>query len=284
MGDIEEALQNFVEKRARAAAHSAIEELREPVQQLREDVRELRIKLGKLRKRVNSLSQQSRGARKLPVASREEIEKAHITPETVKNLREKHNLTQRQFARLIEVSPATVVSWEQGNTRPQPQNKAKLVPLLEMDESQVAATLQSMGAPPRITREDVKELRDKLDLTQKELASLLDVAPGTVANWEGGRGEPREKNRHAIAQLQRMPTEEVRRMLGNNSGNQEYPSGEQIKAIRREANMSQKDLAQELGVSGGTISNWERGSTHPQRRNADKIRQLARTHGIPLVN
>jgi len=284
MGTIEDALQDFIDRRARSAARDAVQKVKGPVRELQKDVRELRIEMGKLRERIGTLARQTQPGTGLPVASQEEIEKTPITPKTIRNLREKHNLTQRQFAQLIEVSPATVVSWEQGNTRPQAQNKAKLVPLLEMDESEVRATLQSMGAPPQVTGKDVKELRDHFDLTQKELASLLDVAPGTVANWEGGRGEPREKNRHAIAQLQRMPTEEVRRMLGNNSGNQEHPSGEQIKAIRREANMSQKDLAQELGVSGGTISNWERGSTHPQRRNADKIRQLARTHGIPLVN
>lgn len=284
MGDIEDVLQDAIDKRARTAARSAMEELQEPVQQLRQDVKELRIELGKLRKRVSSLARQTRSGTGLPVASQEEIEKTRITPETIKKLREKHNLTQRQFARLIEVSPATVVSWEQGNTRPQPRNKAKLVPLLEMDESEVAATLQSMGAPPQVTGEDVKELRQELDLTQKELASLLDVAPGTVANWEGGRGAPREKNRHAIAQLRRMTAQEVRDMLGDNRESREYLSGEQIKDIRQKADMSQKELAQQLGVSGGTISNWERGSTQPQQRNIDKIRELARSHGIPLVN
>ncbi len=284
MENIEEALKTFVEKHAKAAARHAMEELREPVQQLRRDVRDIRMELGKIRSRVASLSRLTQRNRGLPTASREEAEKAHITPETVKKLREKHNLTQRQFARLIEVSPATIVSWEQGNTRPQPQNKARLVPLLEMDTSDVEAALQRMGAPPRVSQKDVKELRRRLELTQKELASLLDVAPGTVANWEGGRGEPRQENRHAIAQLQRMNPGKVRERLRTESGNTDTLSGEQIQHLRQKADMSQKELARELGVSGGTISNWERGATHPQRRNVEKLQDLARSRGISLPN
>ena len=282
MENIEDALKTFVEKRAQAAAQEAMEELRETVQNLRHEVRELRVKLRKIRRPVTSLSQETRGGNPLPKAPQEQIEKTRITPETIRELREKHSLTQRQFARLIEVSPATVVSWEQGNTHPQPQNKARLVPLLEMDKSDVEAILQRMGAPPRVTQQDVKELRQNLELTQKDLASLLDVAPGTVANWEGGRGEPRQENRHAIAQLQRMNPAEVRDMLGTEPESPKTLSGEQIQNLRREADMSQKELARELGVSGGTISNWERGATHPQQRNVEKLRGLARSRGISV--
>lgn len=40
---------------------------------------------------------------------------------------------------------------------------------------------------------DIKREREKLGLSQKELADLLDVTPSTVCQWEKGTTEPRER-------------------------------------------------------------------------------------------
>jgi transcriptional regulator with XRE-family HTH domain len=37
----------------------------------------------------------------------------------------------------------------------------------------------------------LRELREAAGLTQLALANRLEVTPGTVYNWERGRGEPR---------------------------------------------------------------------------------------------
>ena len=277
MPGIEEVLRDLVDRQARKSAQEAMEEVREVVKDLDEEVRELRITVGKLRQQVSSLSERVRGEAGIPLASEAEVEQAHITPENIKELRERFSLTQKQLGQLVEVSPATVVSWEQGSTQPQPRNKARILPLMEMDKEEVDAALQRVGVPPSVGADDVRALREQFDLTQKELAILLDVAPGTVANWEGGRGEPREKSRHAIAQLQRMKPREVQDMLGQRQDDDDDLTGEEIKRIRREAGLSQKELADKLDVSGGTISNWETGSTTPRAKNVEKIMELART-------
>ena len=40
---------------------------------------------------------------------------------------------------------------------------------------------------------DIKSEREKLGLSQKDLAELLDVTPATVCQWEKGVTEPRER-------------------------------------------------------------------------------------------
>ncbi len=47
----------------------------------------------------------------------------------------------------------------------------------------------------------LKELRDKLFMTQTELAQMLGVSYTTVCRWETGVSKPRMKNRKQIVQL-----------------------------------------------------------------------------------
>ena len=47
----------------------------------------------------------------------------------------------------------------------------------------------------------IKDLRDKLMLSQTELATLLDVAFATVNRWENGKNEPTIKAKRKIKEL-----------------------------------------------------------------------------------
>ena len=44
--------------------------------------------------------------------------------------------------------------------------------------------------------ERLKTLRETVELTQKELAKILDVAVGTVGMWEIGKREPKIGRAH----------------------------------------------------------------------------------------
>lgn len=48
---------------------------------------------------------------------------------------------------------------------------------------------------------DIRELRRSLNLTQEELARLLDVSFVTVSRWERGLGWPRPKNIRKLLEL-----------------------------------------------------------------------------------
>ena len=45
----------------------------------------------------------------------------------------------------------------------------------------------------------LRELREAAGLTQLELANRLGVTPGTIYNWERGRGEPRARQSLELA-------------------------------------------------------------------------------------
>jgi transcriptional regulator with XRE-family HTH domain len=55
----------------------------------------------------------------------------------------------------------------------------------------------------------LRELREAAGLTQLELANQLSVTPGTVYNWERGRGEPRARQVPQLAQALGIPADVV---------------------------------------------------------------------------
>lgn len=50
-----------------------------------------------------------------------------------------------------------------------------------------------------------------------------------------------------------------------------------LRAARVNCNLSQKDAAQEIGVSNKTLGNWEAGTSFPK---ADKIQVMCDLYGI----
>ena len=54
--------------------------------------------------------------------------------------------------------------------------------------------------------------------------------------------------------------------------------GSLIRALRREAGMTQRDLAEALGVSRQAVSKWETGTADPSTSN---LLALAKLFGVP---
>ena len=69
------------------------------------------------------------------------------------------------------------------------------------------------GGAVRIPAGSVKKHRERLRLSQREMALLLDVATLTVGNWETGKAEPRGQNRAAFAELRELGAREARARL-----------------------------------------------------------------------
>jgi putative transcriptional regulator len=47
-----------------------------------------------------------------------------------------------------------------------------------------------MGRKRLLTAEDVRQIRERANMTQRDLAERLNVTRDTVASWEGGRSHP----------------------------------------------------------------------------------------------
>lgn len=121
--------------------------------------------------------------------------------------------------------------------------------------------------------EMLKRLRDGFDLTQQELAQLLDVSPVTVTAWETGKSRPRRSNLAEIAKLRDAEQEEIDRRLGR----EPVPdlSGSDIKRLRKGLGLTQTALAELVGVSAAAVTSWETGKTVPSRENRRKLAELA---------
>ncbi len=55
----------------------------------------------------------------------------------------------------------------------------------------------------------IKELREKLRMTQGQLARKLKIAQSTVAMWETGKTVPKTKMLHAIAEILECSVDEL---------------------------------------------------------------------------
>lgn len=67
----------------------------------------------------------------------------------IKSLRHKFNLSQRDLAKLIEVTPWAIVSWEKGRFKPRKDRIAKLVELAGKSKEEVKNLLSAKTAPPK---------------------------------------------------------------------------------------------------------------------------------------
>ena len=91
------------------------------------------------------------------------------------------NLLQRHIADRLGVDDTTVCNWESGRTAPQLRFIPRILAFLGYDP--YVPSPQALG-------ERIIAARRRLGLTQKGLAGLLDIDPGTVSRWERGKSLP----------------------------------------------------------------------------------------------
>jgi DNA-binding transcriptional regulator YiaG len=224
---------------------------------------------------VEGLVEARRQTMDVPPADESTVEKARFSMRSLRSLRRRLDLTQQECARLLEVSPVTITSWETGKSRPRKNNLALFVTLRDMGREDVDKALGRHAALPPMAAEDVKKLRQQLNLTQAELALKVGVTSAAVTLWETGRSRPSRKVRAKIAELTASaPAAEVGQPEG--AGVRETPTltPAGIRDIRGRLGLSQEDLAARLGVSANTVYNWESGRTAPRQRNMSQLLAL----------
>ena len=98
----------------------------------------------------------------------------------IKQLRSDFGLTQAELAKLVAVDPKTIQNWENGKTIP------------EGRYAQIREIFRSLK-PSQFKKVDVRAVREKLNLKQEELATMLGVHLRTIQNWESGTKIPEAK-------------------------------------------------------------------------------------------
>jgi DNA-binding transcriptional regulator YiaG len=99
----------------------------------------------------------------------------------------------------------------------------KTVSGLERFATHQQKELEKEGVALKATPEEVKmsrfsprlirSLRERLGLTQKEMATLAGVTIGAVYQWESGKFEPRGEKKAVIVALRKLGRREARKLL-----------------------------------------------------------------------
>jgi DNA-binding transcriptional regulator YiaG len=149
------AIKDAIARGARKHVRSAATPLRRDVRRLRQAVRELRTQLAALREVAARWSASQAGRGWQPDVSEEEARGARLSAGLIRKLRVRLALSQAAVARLVGVSPAAVVQWEQGRATPAGKNRAALVGLRRIGRRQAKRLLASVGAGQRTPRKRV---------------------------------------------------------------------------------------------------------------------------------
>lgn len=239
-----------------------------------------------------------------------ENESPVMTGTQLRRFRMKHPLTQHQLASLLGVSMARLGNWEKGR-RPIP---ADVVTQLKKIMASSASELRSIAIKndhylknqlaikskneisvkhtflqSMLTGEDLKRIRQRLNFTQKKIASLIGVPDKTYQGWEAERAHMPDKYTARV--------QEIARMQGTNTSGlsvqepsalaspfivkpQNSPSpitGTELKALRLSLNLVQKEIASMIGISMDTYKLWEQGKKNMPDRFTAKVRELQQT-------
>ena len=90
---------------------------------------------------------------------------------------------------------------------------------------------------------------------------MLNVDDVTIYLWEKNRVQP------SLAQISK-----IIKFLGRDPFEKQTENlGENIRAYRRIHGLSQRKLAEQLGVDQTTLAGWERGGHHPIKRLLDQV-------------
>ena len=115
----------------------------------------------------------------------------------------------------------------------------------------------------RTIGDHVRKRRLDLGLRQKDVARLLGANVNTVTNWEVGRSTP---------VLRYVPG--IVRFLGYVPFPTDGLLPQRLRAYRQVFGLSQRALANRLGVDESTVWHWEQGTSRPNKERAERINAL----------
>lgn len=113
----------------------------------------------------------------------------------------------------------------------------------------------------------VKEIRNELELSQEDIAKVLNVKRGTYASWECGSDVIPTRQIYKLAEYFKLSIDYLLEI--SNQGHMVYHGsdinlsdvGNNIYNIRKRNNLSQKSFAESIGINQSTLWAYEKGKT-----------------------
>ena len=114
----------------------------------------------------------------------------------------------------------------------------------------------------------IRQRREALGLYQRELADKIGVHISTVRLWEANKEKPTFDNFNKLLDLFNKHQQQIHHSISRQI------TGAYIKKQRKIYGLMQQDLAERLGLTKETISNWERNVYAPDLQNQQRLRKL----------
>ena len=132
-------------------------------------------------------------------------------------------------------------------------------------------------------KEEIREFRKKLSLTQYQFAELLGTSQDIISNWETGKRNPSGPSQKALSLIAGVADVERDIEKIKSKEQKESPlSGDAIRAFREKLSLSQTEFAEKLGRDHSTVSYWESKEISPSKRSRKALKELAEKFSIDL--
>ncbi len=127
MADLANALKEEIRRLARKEIRSETGATKQAVAQYRREIASLKRQVRAQEKKIAFLEDQERKRLETPQASEKTLENTRFSARSVAAQRKRLDLSAADYAKLVGVSGLTIYNWENGKSRPRPEQLAALV-------------------------------------------------------------------------------------------------------------------------------------------------------------
>jgi transcriptional regulator with XRE-family HTH domain len=179
--------------------------------------------------------------------------KSNDVPVWIRKNRTKHNFTQEDLAKRLQITRDTIARWERGFTTPNKMEIKSLEALFNDQEPQNQNTNMDLN---------IKEYRIEFGLSQRQVSEATGIKSHLINAWEQGRGNPDYKEYQILkTYFEGLPKNEK-------------SDAEWLRYNRKKFGFTQEELADNLQVTRATIVNWEKGKTTPNKMEKLSLQKL----------
>lgn len=206
--------------------------------------------------------------------------------EKIAEQRKKLGLSQEELAEKLNISQKSISKYELGNRKPQYKVLVRMAEYFGVTTDYLLGLAKGGNT---MLGKRINELRKSSGMTQEEFGKKLGVIKQTVSSWENDLSEPNHAATIAIAKLFGVTTDYLLGAEGDAMGTEEKINeiaqrvGRNIRSIREQAGLSQKDFAEGFGVSAGAVGMWETGRREPDINMLIQIAHFGGTNLDDLV-
>lgn len=191
--------------------------------------------------------------------------------ECLKEARKLSGLSQQAIADKLGISNQAYSRWETGKFEPNLESLKKLAKVLNTSPNYLLGYNQTESIAKAIPQENtfpkrLKELRKLANLTQVEMAEALNVSQPAYVDWEKGRTQPTLDKVPLIAKVLNTSIDYLLQGAPNESRLANFQGktlGERLVFLRKNAGLTQAEVADRLQVGQNSYSNWENGVRTP---------------------